>query len=278
VVALTAAALCAFAANSLLTRGALAMGRIDPASFLAVRLVSGAVALWLITRSRETTVSRSDPANHWAAALSLAGYAVAFTFAYVRISAGIGALTLFGAVQATMIAEGVRGGERPGRHDLAGLAIAIIGLLTLTLPGATRPPVGGVALMAVAGFCWGRYSLRGRRSLDPLVGTAHNFLRAVPFGLAVIVWQRHHLFATPIGFGLAATSGAITSGVGYAVWYSVLPRLTAWRAAMVQLLTPVLTTVAAVVMLGESISWRFLMAGTLIVGGVVISFAAPRRS
>ncbi len=279
IVALTSAALVAFAANSLLTRSALAMSRIDPASFLAVRLTSGAMVLWLIARSHSTSVSGDDPANHWAATLSLCGYAVAFTFAYVRIGAGIGALTLFGAVQTTMIAAGLRAGERPGRHDVVGLVVAIVGLLTLTLPGATRPPMTGVVLMAIAGFCWGRYSLRGRQSRDPLIGTAHNFMRAVPIGAAVLAWQWPHVFVTPLGLTLAVTSGAVTSGLGYAVWYSVLPRLTAWRAAVVQLMTPVLTTIAAVVMLGESISWRFLIAGLLIVGGVVLSLtAAPRRA
>ena len=278
VTALTAVALVAFAANSLLTRGALAAGRLDPASFLAVRLASGAAVLWLLARTHHTRVSPDDPANHWTAALALTGYAVAFTFAYVRIGAGIGALTLFGAVQTTMIAAGVRGGERPSAFDMAGLAVAVAGLLTLTVPGASRPPVTGVALMAIAGCCWGIYSLKGRRSVDPLIGTAHNFARATPIGLAVLAWQWHHVVITPAGLILAATSGGITSGLGYAVWYSVLPRLTAWRAALVQLLTPVLTTVAAVVMLGESMSWRFVFAGTLIIGGVLLSLAASSRS
>ncbi len=278
VTALTAAALVAFAANSLLTRGALATARIDPASFLAVRLASGAAVLWLVARTHHTGVSTDDPANHWTAALALTGYAVAFTFAYVRIGAGIGALTLFGAVQTTMIAASIRHGERPPLRDIAGLAIAIAGLLTLTVPGASRPPVAGVVLMLIAGCCWGIYSLKGRRSRDPLIGTAHNFLRATPIGLAVLVWQRHQLFATPMGLLLAGVSGAITSGLGYAVWYAVLPRLSAWRAALVQLLTPVLTAGAAVIMLGESMSWRLAIATGLIVGGVLMPMAAARGS
>jgi drug/metabolite transporter (DMT)-like permease len=277
VTALTTAALVAFAANSLLTRGALAALRIDPASFLAVRLASGAAVLWLLARTHHTRVSAADPANHWSAALALTGYAVAFTFAYVRIGAGVGALTLFGAVQTTMIAAGVQSGERPSAFDIAGLAIALAGLLTLTVPGASRPPLAGVALMAIAGTCWGIYSLKGRRSIDPLIGTAHNFARATPIGLAVLVWQWPHVVITPTGLLLAATSGGITSGLGYAVWYSVLPQLTAWREALVQLLTPVLTTVAAVVMLGETMSWRFALAGGLIVSGVLLSLAAPKR-
>jgi len=277
VTALTGAALIGFAANSLLTRGALAAGRIDPASFLAVRLASGAAMLWLLARSHTQRVSPNDPANHWSAALALTGYAVAFTFAYTRIGAGIGALTLFGAVQTSMIAAGLRAGERPGSHDVAGLVVASIGLLTLTVPGASAPPVTGVVLMAIAGACWGVYSLKGRRSKDPLVGTAHNFMRAVPIGLVVLGVQWSHAFITPTGLALAITSGAITSGVGYAIWYAVLPALTAWRAAVVQLMTPVLTTLAAVVMLGESMSWRLVIAGGLIVGGVLLSMgAAPK--
>jgi drug/metabolite transporter (DMT)-like permease len=278
VAALTAAALVGFAANSLLTRGALAASRIDPASFLAVRLASGAAVLFLLSRSHTTRVSADDPANHWTAALALTGYAVAFTFAYARIGAGVGALALFGAVQTTMIVAGLRAGERPGRHDVAGLTIAVIGLLTLTVPGASAPSLTGVALMAIAGACWGVYSLRGRRSRDPLVGTAHNFMRAVPIAAVVLALQWAHVFVTPMGLLLAVISGAITSGLGYALWYAVLPQLTAWRAAVVQLLTPVLTTAAAVVMLGESMSWRLVIAGGLIVGGVLLSLGAVSRA
>ena len=277
VTTLTTAALVAFAANSLLTRGALAAGRLDPATFLAVRLASGAAMLWLLARSHAAPVSRQDPANHWTAALALTGYAVAFTFAYVRIGAGVGALTLFGAVQSTMIAAGLRHGERPGPFDVGGLAIALAGLLTLTLPGASRPPVIGVVLMAIAGVCWGVYSLKGRRSCDPLIGTAHNFMRATPIALAILVWQWPHAVITTNGLLLAGVSGAVTSGIGYAIWYAVLPHLTAWRAALVQLLTPVLTTAAAAVVLGEAMAWRVLLAGALIVGGVLVSLAAPVR-
>lgn len=274
---LTAAALIGFAANSLLTRAALAHGRIDPASFLAIRLSSGAAALWWIARRRDAVPSPHDPANHWTAALALTGYAVAFTFAYTRIGAGVGALALFGAVQTTMIAAGIHAGERPAPRDIVALTIALAGLATLTLRGATAPPLTGVALMAVAGVCWGRYSLMGRRSRDPLLGTAHNFMRAVPIGLAVLAWQWALIHITPMGVVFAAISGAVTSGIGYALWYAVLPQLSAWRAALVQLLTPVLTALAAVVMLGETMTWRLAISGALIVGGVLVSVATPQR-
>lgn len=273
--AITAAALVGFAANSLLTRGALAAGRIDPASFLALRLGSGAAALWLLSRSHSRS-GPPDPANNWPSALALAGYGVFFTFAYTRIGAGLGALTAFGAVQATMIAAGVRGGERPSLIDMAGLAVAVAGLITLTLPGATAPPVMGVLLMAGAGICWGVYSLRGRRSRDPLVSTADNFMRTVPIGLAVLAVSWRSAFLTPTGAMLAVISGALTSGVGYALWYAALPQLTAWRAAVVQLLTPVLTVAAAIVMLGESMTLRIAVSGALIITGVLLSLSAPR--
>ncbi len=275
VASFTGAALVAFAANSLLTRGALAAGRLDPATFLLVRVSAGAAVLGALAFRR--TAPAHDPANHWTSTLALIGYAVAFTFAYVRIGAGIGALALFGGVQTTMIAAGLVAGERPGRRDLAGLIIAVAGLLTLTVPGATRPSLVGVFLMAIAGVCWGLYSLRGRRSRDPLTGTAHNFMRAVPVAIAIAAWQwpSHHV--TALGLVLAGISGAITSGLGYAIWYSVLPQLTAWRAAIVQLLTPVLTAAAAVVMLGEAVSLRVVLAGGLIIAGVMLSIAAPRR-
>lgn len=271
----TAAALTGFAANSLLTRSALAAGRIDAASFLALRLIAGAAALWLLSLSHARG-GAPDPANNWLSALALAGYAVLFTFAYTRIGAGLGALTAFGAVQITMIAAGLRSGERPSWLDVGGLAIAIGGLLTLTVPGATAPPLVGLALMAGAGACWGVYSLRGRRSRDPLVSTAHNFMRTVPIGLAVLAFQWKSAFVTPLGLALAVTSGALTSGVGYALWYAALPSLTAWRAAVIQLLVPVLTVGAAVVMLGESMTARIAVAGSLIIGGVLLSLTAPR--
>lgn len=270
-----ALALFGFAGNSLLTRGAIAAHRIDPASFLAVRLAAGAAALWLMSRGRARS-GAADPANNWPSALALAGYAVFFTFAYTRIGAGLGALTAFGAVQATMIAAGLRAGERPSWIDVGGLAIAIAGLLTLTVPGATAPPIIGVAMMAAAGMCWGVYSLRGRRGRDPLVATAHNFMRTVPIGLVVLALDWRSAFVTPMGVVLAVTSGAVTSGVGYALWYAVLPQLTAWRAAVIQLLTPVLTVAAAIVMLGESMTMRIAIAGGLIISGVLLSLTAPK--
>lgn len=277
-VVLTLTALMAFAANSLLTRGALAAGRIDAPSFLAVRLCAGAAMLWwLASRRVEASGRHASRATPWTAAAALAGYAIAFTFAYVRIGAGVGALALFGAVQATMIGVGIRTGDRPATLDVVGLVIALAGLIVLTLRGASAPSLSGVALMAIAGACWGVYSLLGRGSHAPLHDTATNFARAAPAGLMVLATQWAFVHITPVGFSFAVLSGAVTSGIGYAVWYTVVPHLGAWRAALVQLLTPVLTALAAVGMLGESMTWRLTLAGALIVGGVLLSLSAAQR-
>jgi drug/metabolite transporter (DMT)-like permease len=279
VAALTGAALVGFASNTLLTRGALSAGTIDPASFLAVRLASGAAALWLLSLTRsEPDAPTRDKADSWASALALAGYGVAFTFAYTRIGAGLGALVLFGAVQTTMISASLLTGERPAMRDAAGLVLALAGLGTLTLPGASAPSLVGVVLMAAAGVCWGIYSLRGRGSRNPLSATARNFLRATPIGVATmaIAWPR--VYFAWSGVGLAVISGAITSGVGYAFWYAALPHLTKWRAAVVQLLTPVLTAAAAVVILNEPMTVRLWIAGGMIVAGVLMPLTTQRTS
>lgn len=265
---LTSAALVGFAANSLLTRSALATGRIDAASFTAVRLISGALILWLLAR-RHTI--RPRDAGSWPSAVALAGYAIAFTLAYRHIGAGIGALTLFGAVQVTMILRGWREGERPGPREVVGLGLALAGLATLTLPGAAAPNLAGLTLMVLAGISWGIYSLRGRRTTDPLAATAGNFLRASPFGLAFVALSARGLAITPAGVALAAASGAIASGIGYALWYAALPALTAWRAAVVQLSVPVITALAAAALLGEALTARLESATGLILSGVVLS-------
>lgn len=278
--ALTSAALVGFAANSLLTRGAIAANHIDPSSFLTLRFGSGAAALWLLTALRGRGQGGGTPHGTWISAAALAGYGVGFTLAYSRIGAGLGALALFGAVQVTMIGAGWRSGERPHAAGVVGFAVALAGLLTLTVPGASAPSLTGVGLMALAGACWGVYSLRGRRSGDPLASTAGNFVKALPVALVLsaLTWPSHHV--TPIGAALAITSGALTSGVAYALWYAALPHLTAWRAGVVQLLTPVLTVGAAAVMLGEPMTPRVLLAGVLIisgVGGALLSLAAGRK-
>jgi drug/metabolite transporter (DMT)-like permease len=268
VVLLTAAALTGFVGNSLLTRGALGAGLLDAGTFTLVRLATGAITLWLLSRlRRRDVVDRGS----WRSAGALAGYAIAFTLAYRRIDAGVGALVLFGAVQATMIGSGLMRGERPRRSDWIGVAIAIAGLVVFTLPGAAAPDAHGTALMVAAGICWGIYSLAGRHGGDPLGATAGNFARATLAGMvmAATMWPAAHV--TTRGLLLAATSGALASGVAYTIWYAVLPSLTSWRAAILQLTVPVLTAASATVLLGERITVRLVVAGLLVASGVGVT-------
>ncbi|HYN10968.1 MAG TPA: DMT family transporter [Vicinamibacterales bacterium] len=262
---LTAATLLCFASNSLLTRGALATDRLDWASFTLIRLVTGALTLALLVRLRRAP---SGSGGSWLAGAALAGYAVAFTLAYTLIGAAVGALLLFGAVQATMIGVGLVRGERPARLDWVGVALAISGLLALTVPGVTAPHPAGAVLMIAAGVCWGGYSLAGRGSLNPLVDTTRNFVRATVLAVVPVAFLASGRRYSTVGVLLAAASGSIASGVGYTLWYSVLPALAAWRAAIVQLIVPVLTALLAAVLLGETITPRLLIATALIACGV----------
>ncbi len=268
VAAFTTAALVGFSANSLLTRVALDTQAIDASSFIVVRLVSGAITLAAIAGWHPARAAGS-----WPSALALTAYAVAFTWAYLRIGAGVGALLLFGSVQATMIAWALWRGERPRLVDWLGLALAVAGLLLLTAPGLTAPDTLGSTLMIAAGFAWGIYSLRGRHGGSPLAATAGNFLRAVPMALVVVLPVHADVFLTTRGVLLAAISGSVTSGLAYAAWYAALPRLTAWRAAIVQLSVPMITALAAAMLLGEAITLRLALAGAAIMGGVLLSVA-----
>jgi drug/metabolite transporter (DMT)-like permease len=265
--AFTAAAMLAFAANSLLCRLALARGGIDPASFGALRIVSGAVALALIVRG----CARSG--GDWASAAMLFAYAAFFSFAYVSLPAGTGALILFGAVQLTMFGWALRGGERFGAAAWCGLALAAAGLVYLVLPGVSAPPLMGAVLMALAGAAWGVYSLRGRGSPDPLGATAGNFLRAAP--LALVLWLPFAgmAHADVTGIVLAIVSGALSSGVGYALWYTALRALTAMRAATVQLSVPLITAFGAVLVLDEAVTLRLVLASVAILGGIALVLA-----
>jgi drug/metabolite transporter (DMT)-like permease len=271
-VALAATALSCFAANSLLCRAALGAGRTDPATFTAVRLVSGAVAL-----AGLLALGRRRPAGgSWGSALALFAYAAPFSIAYVRIGAGIGALVLFALVQATMVGYGVATGARLGARGWAGVALATAGLAWLTLPGAGAPDPVGVVLMAIAGTAWGIYSIRGRRAVDPLATTADQFVRAAPLGLAFVAVEAGAARADTAGIVLAAASGALASGMGYAAWYAVLPALGAARAGTLQLAVPVLASVGAVALLGERLTFRLVGAGLAILVGVALSVTARR--
>jgi drug/metabolite transporter (DMT)-like permease len=268
VAALTVATLCCFAANSLLCRAALRPRLVDAATFTTVRLVSGAGALALLLA---VTQRKRPSGGSLGSALALFLYAATFSLAYMRIGAGVGALILFGAVQVTMLGWSIASGARPGALQWLGIAVALGGLAFLGLPGATAPdPLGG-ALMALAGAAWGVYSLRGRATRDPVGASADNFLRAVPFTLALSVALARDLAASAEGLLLAAASGALASAVGYILWYSVVPALGATRAAAVQLSVPVIAGLGATAFLGERLTPRVAISGAAILAGVALT-------
>ena len=274
---LTALALLAFAGNSLLCRAALRDTAIDPASFTLLRVVSGALVLGLLVGLR---APRALPAGSWTSATALFAYAIAFSYAYVGLSAGTGALILFGAVQASMLGWALLRGERFSALQMLGFAVAIAGLIGLLLPGLSAPPLGAALLMLLAGVAWGVYSLRGRGAGDPTAVTAGNFLRAVPMAGAALAVA---LLLVPdavrvdaSGSLYAIASGALTSGLGYAIWYRALPQLRASTAATVQLSVPVITAVVGVVLLSEPVSLRLVLASVAVLGGVALVVLWPK--
>ena len=271
---LTAATLVGFSSNSLLTRGTLGSGLLDPASFTMIRLVSGALTLLLLVRLRGRP---AEGRESWLSALWLAAYAVAFTLAYVRIGAAVGALLLFGAVQVTMIGTGLFRGERPARIDWVGVVLAISGLVVLTMPGLSAPDAVGAGLMIAAGVCWGAYSLAGRLGADPLGRTARNFVRASLLAVPFVAASLDSIRVTAPGVVLAVASGSLASGVAYTLWYMTLPSLAAWRAAIVQLIVPVLTALAAAALLSEAITARLVGATALVACGVWLTVWPSRH-
>jgi drug/metabolite transporter (DMT)-like permease len=268
----TALALLCFALNSLLCRLALKPGAIDAASFSTLRVAAGAAMLGILWASRGRG-PRAPAGGRWLPAALLFLYAVPFSFAYLGLDVGPGALLLFGAVQATMITAGLVRGERPRLVEWIGLALALAGLAYLAWPGLAAPPLWSSLWMAGAGVAWGFYSLRGRGAVDPLRDTARNFLLALPLtaGVSLVTWRSAHLSGR--GILLAIASGAVASGLGYVAWYAALRRLTATRAAAVQLAVPALAAGLGVVALGESLTPRLLLAATLILGGVALTLS-----
>jgi drug/metabolite transporter (DMT)-like permease len=263
----TALAMVAFAGNSLLCRAALKDTAIDAATFSTIRMASGAIALWIIVRVRD---GARPPEGSWLSAFWLVAYAIAFSFAYLTLTAATGALLLFGAVQATMIGAGLLKGERFTALQLGGVALALGGLAGLLLPGVSAPPPLGAALMLFAGLSWGFYSLRGRGAGDATRVTAGNFARAVPFAVLASILALARVSADTQGMLLAVASGAITSGVGYAIWYTALPHLKATVAATVQLSVPPIAALGAVLFLGESITLRLVACSVAILGGIAV--------
>ena len=282
---LTLVTLVAFASNSILCRLALKDGAIDAASFTAFRIVSGAAFLWLVVvlpaRIHSPLPFGGEGFGSWPMALCLFAYAAAFSFAYLSLSAATGGLILFGCVQATMIVVGIVKGERPTLLEWGGLALALGGLVYLFLPKLEAPSLIGGSLMALAGVSWGFYSLLGRGVPDPSLATAGNFVRSVPLALLIgliglIGPIDAHANAT--GVLLAVVSGAITSGLGYVVWYHALRGLTSMRAAVVQLAVPVIVAIGGIAFIGEKTTMTLVVSGVLILGGIAIVVAGRSRA
>ena len=270
---LTTLAMLAFAGNSVLCRMALRDTAIDPASFTSLRLVSGAAVLWLLLRCRSQPVVAS---GNWGSAIALFVYAAAFSWAYIQLDAASGALLLFAAVQVSMLGIGLLRGERLGVLQTGGFLLALVGLAVLLLPGASAPPAIPALSMLSAGVAWGLYSLRGRGAIDPLAATAGNFARAVPVTLLLTLLTLPRLTLDTNGVLLALASGAVTSGLGYAIWYAALPGLRASAAASVQLSVPVITAVGGLLLLGETPSVTLALSSLAILGGIAQVIAGPK--
>lgn len=271
---LTTVAMTAFAGNSLLCRAALRDTDIDAATFTSVRLVSGALMLWLLLSVRGNRAPMKQ--GSWGSAFALFAYAGTFSYAYGGLSAAMGALLLFGAVQATMISIGILRGDRPHVWQWAGFVVAFSGLVGLLLPGLTAPPLFSSLLMISAGVAWGIYSLRAKGAGEPTAVTTGNFIRAVPMALALSLVMMASATVDMAGMGYAVASGAIASGMGYAVWYMVLPRLQATSAATVQLSVPVIAAVGGVLLLSEPLTLRLVIAGAAILGGIALVILSAR--
>jgi len=280
IILITFLSLLAFAANSLITRFALEETSIDETSFILLRLVSGALFLWLYLRFKSN--NKAYKAGTWLAALALFIYAVSFTYGYGLIAAGTGALLLFGSVQITMTIAAYRTGERLNAIQLIGFLLALCGLAILMLPGITAPSFIGAILMCISGVAWSIYTLEGRGAKNPEASTAGNFIKAAP--MAIILWFSVYLSTNDTinlatnGIIYALISGIVTSAIGYIVWYSVLPELKATQAAIVQLSVPLLVTITGVILLNESISLRIILACIAILSGTILVLTFKHKS
>ena len=275
---LTTLAMVAFAGNSILARLALGDGAIDAAGYTGVRLASGAavLALLLVNANRKSAPTVRLPGG-WTSALALFVYAVAFSYAYLQLGAAVGALVLFASVQATMIAWGLIRGERPGLSEIAGLTIAFAAFVYWIAPALVTPALLGTVLMIASGVAWGVYSLRGRAATDSMGETAGNFIRTVPLAIPLIALSAFQSGMTTAGIVIAIASGAVTSGLGYVLWYRALPGLTATRASIVQLTVPVIAALGGVLFLAEALTLRFVLAATLILGGIALALLVRKR-
>ena len=273
-IGMTALAMAAFAGNSVLCRMALGAGVIDAASFATVRIASGGLVLALLLTWRRRKPARAD----WRTVAGLFAYVAFFSFAYMTLTTGTGALILFGAVQLTMFGVALRAGDRFSGASWAGLVLAVGGLVYLVSPGLTAPDPLGATLMAIAGIAWGAYSLLGRGTADPLAATASNFIFCIPLVALVSLVFLQDLHLTAQGMLLAILSGGVTSGIGYAIWYEALKGLSAMQAATVQLSVPAIAAIGGVLLLAESVTLRLVLASLATLGGVWIVLTQRARA
>ncbi len=266
---LTGLALIAFAANSVLCRLALGNEAIDAASFTVIRLLSGAIVLFLIIRYTQKNTELSTNSS-WIASLMLFLYAITFSYAYISLDTGTGALILFGSVQLTMILLSLISGTRLHYTEWAGVIIAFTGFVYLILPSITTPSSVGFLLMAVAGIAWGIYTLKGRGSQNPLMDTAYNFFRTIPLVILLTIITISHANYSSEGVLLALLSGGITSGIGYTIWYIALGGLSAIQAAVLQLLVPVIAALGGVIFVSEAITVRLTISAAMVLGGILM--------
>jgi drug/metabolite transporter (DMT)-like permease len=262
-------ALIAFAANSVLCRKALGSGAIDASSFTVIRLLSGTVVLLIITGATRNTTGTTSKGS-WIASFMLFLYAITFSYAYISLDTGTGALILFGSVQITMILMSHISGTRLHITEWAGVIVAFTGFIYLILPGVSTPSAAGFLLMTVAGIAWGIYTLRGRGSSSPLMDTAYNFLRTTPLVLLLAICTPGHINYSTEGIVLALISGGVTSGIGYAIWYYALGGLSSTQAAVLQLSVPVIAAFGGVIFVSEAITLRLSVSATLVLGGILM--------
>lgn len=274
VLLITVSALVAFAANSVLCRFALGTGIIDAAAFTSIRLIAGAVVLCLIILLR-TSHRQHNSKGSWFASFMLFTYAITFSYAYIDLDTGIGALILFGAVQISMICFSIMRGNRLKITEWCGVVIACVGLVYLVLPGISTPSALGFLLMTTAGCAWGVYTLIGRGSVNPLADTVYNFLRTLPLVIILVIITYSTFHFTVQGVALAAVSGGITSGLGYTIWYTALRDLTATQAAVAQLSVPVIAALGGVIFMEELITLRLSISSIMILGGIFLVVIGP---
>jgi drug/metabolite transporter (DMT)-like permease len=271
---LTCITMIAFASNSLICRFALTHTNIDAASFTTIRIISGALPLYLITKFKGYAIGKK---GNWLSALALLFYAGAFSFSYRSLSAATGALLLFGTVQVTMISHGLWSGEKPVKQQYIGIVLAFVGLVALLFPGLSAPPMGGTLLMIGAGIGWSIYSFRGREKGDALSMSAGNFLRAIPIALLMSLLMSREVVFDPLGTYCAIASGALATGIVYVVWYKLLVSLNDTNAAVVQLSVPVIAALGGIILLGEPImTLRYIFAAVATLGGISLALLGKR--